>query len=71
MKIKYIYIYLDGDVVDVQQADLIRDGLDPEHDPGGQGDEVAVEGLRDEGERSRGPEVALDNLVPKNDVAGR
>lgn len=60
----YHHVYLHGDVVDVQQADLIRHGLDPEHDPRGQRDEVAVEGLGDEGERSRGPEVALDNLVP-------
>lgn len=56
--------HLDGNVVDVEQADVVRDGLDPEHDPCGQGDEVAVEGLGDEGERPRRPEVALDHLCP-------
>lgn len=56
--------HLDGNVVDVQEAEVVRDSLDPEHDPSGQGDEVAVEGLGDEGERPRRPQVALDHLRP-------
>lgn len=54
--------HLNGDVVDVQEADVVRRDLDAEHDPRRQRDEVAVQGFGDERERARCPQVALDHL---------
>lgn len=66
-----VITHLDRNVVDVQEADVIRYGLHAEHYSRGQRDEVAVERFRDERERSRGSEIALDHLGARMRKSGK